>query len=120
MPATSRKRNKGKDRKAKKLEKDRVRINRLWWGWVIGDPRKFNIIQCDHGTIETENLEQSHPVSNFMDSFFTHWHDKQIYVLEILKDIFPLHHRVYCSDEYRNMVIKIFTRIGTNMIDWTY
>ena len=73
------------------------------------------MVACHHGT-NLENLEESHPVSNFMDSFFTNWHDKQIYVLEILKDIFPSHSGVYSSDGYRNMVIKIFTRIGTNML----
>ena len=115
MPASSRKRNKGKDRKAKKVEKDRVRINQLWWGWIMGDPQEGSIIQCHHGT-NVENLEDGHPVSIFMDDFFTCWYDKQMHVMEILNDLFPSHRGVYNSDEYRNMAIKIFTRIGTNMI----
>jgi len=111
MPATSRKRNKGKDRKAKKLEKDRVRINQLWRGLIRGDQHKGTTIQCHHGLV-IEPMSDSHPVSIFMDAFFTNWHDKQIYVLEILKDLFPSHHGVYSSDEYRNMAIKIFTRMS--------
>ena len=115
MPASSRKRNKGKDRKAKKLEKERVRINKFWWGWIIGDPHTGNIVQCHHG-INGENPDDSHPVSNFMDAFFINWYDKQIYVLEIIKDMFQSHRDIFISDKHRDMVIKAFTRIGTNMV----
>lgn len=115
MPATSRKRNKGKDRKAKKVEKDRVRINNLWRGWMFPPEFILGTDCCDHGLV-IEPMLDSHPVSVFMGDFFTNWRDKKMHVMDILKDLFPSHRGVYNSDEYRNMVIKIFTRIGTNMI----
>jgi len=34
MPPKSRKRNKGKDRKAKKLETERARVRSIWWGFT--------------------------------------------------------------------------------------
>ena len=116
MPASSRKRNKGKDRKAKKVEKDRVRINNIWRGWwLIGDPHKGTTIQCNHG-LPMFTMLDSHPVSIFMDAYFTYWYDTRMCVLEILIDLFLSHQVVYNSDEYRSMVIQIFTRIGTNMV----
>ena len=124
MPS-ARKRNKGKERKAKqaliKQEKDRVRINRLWQGWLKGSPPKRNrpgiIVQCEHGFYDSELTDSDdHPVANFMDAFFINWHDKEMCVLQIVQCLFQSHRGVYSSDEYRNMAVKILTRIGTNML----
>ena len=60
MPASSRKRNKGKERKAKKEETEKVMIRNLWCTWTN---------RCDHGC--TVDIPDDHPVSNFMDLLFT-------------------------------------------------
>ena len=54
----SRKRNKGKDRKARKAENKRVEIRNTWQGWVRGEFDSCTLntqiivqcnIQCNHG-----------------------------------------------------------------------
>ena len=50
----SRKRNKGKERKAKQVETKRAAVRNNWQGWVNGKaclgPNAFaTISQCDHG-----------------------------------------------------------------------
>ena len=64
MPPSSRKRNKGKERKAKQLakkeENERVRAHRFWRS-VLG------ITGCIHGC--GVMISDDHPVSSFMDQY---------------------------------------------------
>ena len=58
MPASSRKRNKGKDRKAKREESKRVLIYNTWHDWARGNMGK-EVIQCNHG-LET-TIPETYP-----------------------------------------------------------
>jgi len=70
MPASSRKRNKGKDRKAKKEESKRVTLYNTWQKWACGDMGRNRIsIQCNHG-VDTTIPDISHPISSFITEYF--------------------------------------------------
>ena len=80
MPASSRKRNKGKDRKAKKAVKkednERAEAHEFW--------RSFcGITQCDHDCISL--IPDDHPLSNFMDQFYINLHHKGMKLSETLE-----------------------------------
>ena len=62
MPPSSRKRNKGKDRKAKKVESERSRVHNVWfYAWF-----DEGCLACDHGcTITPDDF-----VSAFLDEFY--------------------------------------------------
>ena len=120
---TSSKRNKAKERKAKKVEKqesDRARVRMAWTGWALGTIIGDNgngrtITQCDHGcdlTIPDE--DENHPVCAFMDAFFANVF-KEEDLLYHLTDIFNDVPQVTENRDYKKMVVKILTRIGTNM-----
>ena len=77
MVSKSRKKNKGKERKAKKeagkAEADREIARQLWSGWALGDERitRMPTIQCHHGrddVLMPDNLSD-HPISSFLDDF---------------------------------------------------
>ena len=72
---TSRKRNKGRDRKAKKaaLEVERIDFRRgivrnRWKSWSRGDING-QLIQCNHGVDLVIPDDVNHPVTSFMDAF---------------------------------------------------
>jgi len=58
MPPKSRKRNKGKERKAKKLEIQRAKVRQVWWSFTA----KNNVLSqtdCDHGyTLIPDDFDQ--------------------------------------------------------------
>jgi len=69
MPASSRKRNKGKERKAKKAENDERARNHDTWFFVASGPSS---IQCDHGCADVSSLfDFDHPVSSFMNEYYS-------------------------------------------------
>lgn len=103
MPASSRKRNKGKDRKAKKEE---AALHNLWCGWTQGDMSGAFSIQCNHGFGELVLPDKSHPVSSFMDTFCK----------TSLEDAFLKYPEVKNDDSLRKMVTDILTRIGANSL----
>ena len=105
MPATSRKRNKGKDRKAKKEETERVKMHNMWQSWARGGMGGISI-QCNHGFGELVLPEKSHPVSKFIDSF----------CLTTFEDAFLKHPEVKNDDNYRKMAADILTTIGANLL----
>ena len=78
MPAASRKRNKGKDRKAKQIakkeENERVDANRYWRSWCASNQ------WCDHGCAMTSN---SHPVTSFMDQLTSIYIPKECQYKEV-------------------------------------
>ena len=111
MPAASRKRNKGKDRKAKQLakkeENERVDANRYWRSWCASNQ------WCDHGCAMTSN---SHPVTSFMDQLYINLHPKGMSVQGSLHNLFETHRQIWTSESYRKIILDILIRIGTNML----
>ena len=69
MPASSRKRNKGRDRKAKKEESKRVAMYNIWQKWARGNMGSAGVIQCKHDLVTTVP-DLSHPVSSFINEYF--------------------------------------------------
>ena len=74
----SRKRSKGKERKAKKAEKEaeieRAEMRQTWQSWVTvtGEYNNMSMINCNHGFDDVTMIisKERHPVSFFMDTFF--------------------------------------------------
>ena len=113
MPATSRKRNKGKERKAKQLakkeESDRLDANRFW-RHCCGSGSN----QCDHG--QEIVVSDDHPVSSFMDQYIINLQIKKLTVIENLRKIFKSHTNIWNNGSYRKLAIDILKRIGTNLL----
>ena len=110
MPASSRKRNKGKERKAKqatkKVEAQWAEVNNTWHDWARGDMTDTFSIQCKHGFDEVVLPDESHPVSSFISSF----------CLTSLKDTILNHSYVKNDESLRKMTTDILTMIGTNLL----
>ena len=113
----SRKKSKGKERKAKqaeKLEKEaevvRSKGRDCWQKLVHG-------FSCDHGfgcIIPDDN----HPVSSFMDDFWANWFRKDINmnVFDAGCDAFKRNKEMWRDASYRQMASNIFVCIGTNVL----
>jgi len=107
MPASSRKRNKGKERKAKKEENMRVTAHEFWSGFCINTG-------CNHGHALV--ISDDHPVSNFMDQFYINLHCDFTSLRQHLGKIFKSHTQIWNAESYRKLVIDILIRIGTNLL----
>ena len=111
MPATSRKRNKGKERKAKQLvkkeETERADAHAFWRSF-------YNSTECYHGCAML--ISDDHPVSSFMDQFFINLHKKRMIVSKNLRTIFQTHKQIWNNESYRKIVLETLIRIGTNML----
>ena len=102
MPPSSRKRNKGKDRKAKKIESERLRVHNIWT-----DASKA--LACDHGC----NAIPDDFVSAFLDEFY-----EKLFIKDVefpLKRNFETHLHVFNDDSHRKMLLDVLIRIGTNL-----
>ena len=129
----SRKRKKGKDRKAKKMQDYELysKIQQMiWQGWTAGEGGFLEMatdIECDHGcgcdyTItpkqfaEHQRVVIPEPVDNFMTAYFFNVNfggfNNQLESIVL----FQSNRDVFISDHYRNMAANILTRIGTNMM----
>ena len=108
MPA-SRKRNKGKDRKAKqlakKVEKDRADTRMMWQSY-------YSYKSCNHGRILV--ISNDHPVSNFIDLFFMNLEQNKT-LEQHLRDIFKSH-QIWKNEIYMKLIKDTLVRIGTNMM----
>ena len=113
---TSRKKNKGKERKAKKLESDRTRKHREWTGWALGIHWKDGSVvhPCNHGC-EFTIPNDDHPVTKFIDAIYVNIFNEVSIYSGHLHNALQSYPQVWKNDVYRNMVINIMTRIGTNM-----
>ena len=113
MPPSSRKRNKGKERKTKQQAKkeDNVRAvaHRLWRGGLYNASN-----DCEHGCKVA--ISDNHPVSTFMDQFYINFTHIRMSVQQTLREIFKSHRHILNNESYRNAVIRIFIRIGTNFL----
>ena len=115
MVSTSRKKNKGKDRKAKKeadrVEAERVRARNVWFKWVTGHKDLVGkTITCKH--VMGENIlsmSDDHPVVRFMDILFSGSAKNITSVI----DSYP---QVWNEDRYREMTVRSLIRVGTNML----
>ena len=125
----SRKRDKGKERKAKKaeheaknVEKKRGMARKMWQGWARGEDmyeldRWRVIAQCNHGCALIIPDDNTHPVTNFMDDFFTNrFYNEGTHILDHLRDTFNKHPEVCNTDSYRKMTRDLMLGIGTNLI----
>jgi len=114
MVSSSRKKNKGKERKAKKVEVEREKTHKLWWGMAIGEEHLIGkTITCDHGCRLPPN-DLDHPVSSFMNDFISHWSQAEGSALTIIEHLFKSHPLIWNDEKYRGMVVSIMIRIGTN------
>ena len=112
MVASSRKKNKGRDRKAKKAEAERAKVHALWLGWATGTRVTGQTIACDHGCGILSN-DLDHPVMKFIDEMFTP--DSSVgSLLDVLQT--TLAEAVLNDERYRDMLVKIFIRMGTNKL----
>jgi len=115
MPQSSRKRNKGKNRKSKKAENDKASANSLWTGWAFGklDFIGKNIF-CKHGFVVPEEIE--HSIVTFMDDLTTHFVTSPKTV-DMIKTSFETHPQIWNDDKYiRKLALDIMKSIGTNML----
>lgn len=109
MPSSSRKKNKGKDRKAKKEEAQQMRIYNDWQAWVQGQDIGQRVpIQCNHGLVIDKLPDKSHPVSSFITAFF------QCDGVKDWRDTVQKHNEVWNNDEYRKLARDILVKIYAN------
>ena len=110
MPPSSRKKNKGRDRKAKKEEAKRAKVHTIWKLWANGLQCDGSVYQCNHGLAEVPDL--SHPVSVFIDALFSN--------SDSFDDIRPAlqnHPQIRKNDKDLNLVAHMLIRIAaTNLI----
>ena len=111
---TSRKRNKGKERKAKNAKKEEERARSiahgLWHSWTV-KPRIIN--DCDHGCDVTTS--DDHPVSQFMDKLFICWLEGGISANNFahhLREILELHRELLNNETYLKLSINILIKIS--------
>ena len=105
----SRKRNKGKERKAKKEEKEKADVRSVWERFARGeDKNNTKVMHCNHGYTVDIPDDPSHPVSTFIDSFFAIGGDwwKSL----------NSHTKVWNDDNYRNLTTDILLNIGANLL----
>ena len=117
----SRKRNKGKERKAKQEETKRAVVRNFWHGWAPRDGKLLVnnaiITRCDHtlSTTMISGINGSHPVSSFMDDLFVNWLEKDISLTGNLFNTLQ-HQQVWNDSSYRNEAIKLLLQLGTNLL----
>ena len=106
----SRKRNKGKERKAKKEENEKAERHSRWERFARGeDENNRKVIHCDHGcTVEIPD-SLDHPVVCFMDDYFA------TSVGDWWKCL-NSHAKLWSNDNYRNMTTDILLIIGANLL----
>jgi len=115
MVSSSRKKNKGRDRKAKKAEAERTRTREKWWGLAVGD-KKFvgKAITCNHGFTKLVIDDLDQPVLTFLDDFIVR---NSFSVETLVQALETTNGKTILNDErYREMVVNIMIRIGTNLL----
>ena len=106
----SRKRNKGKERKAKKAEQEErergLIMRNRWKTWALGDGQ---VTQCNHGVDLTIPDEVNHPVAKFIDALLIFGdHNITMHVGQYFLDTFTTHQEVWDNERYREMTVNIF------------
>ena len=110
----SRKRNKGKERKAKKEENKKAERRSRWERFARGeDKNNKKVMQCNHGcTVEIPD-SLDHPVANFMDELFAKGDN---WATGDWLDCLNSHAKLWSNDNYRNMTTDMLLRIGANFL----
>ena len=116
----SRKRSKGKERRAKQAEKETKELRSMghvyWQSLIRGVIYKRIVTRCDHG-LGCIIPDDNHPVSSFMDDFWANWfHEDNMSVLYIGDDAFKRNQEMWKDTSYRQMARNIFVCIGTFML----
>ena len=120
----SRKRNKGRDRKAKKaaleaekVESERSALRRVWHAWARGlDDCGGVITSCNHGCDLVVPDDVNHPVCSFMDTLFRNDALHNMHTLYNMNDTFQRHAEVWKNESYRKMAIQILVHCGTTSL----
>ena len=118
---TSRKRNKGKDRKAKKaeleaekVESERAHARQVWQEFARGlDGCGGVITLCNHGALTIPD-DKNHPVVSFLDTLFVNMLLKSMKTSPNLHDTVQKHADVWNNVSQRKMTMNILLRVGTN------
>lgn len=111
MVSTSRKKNKGKDRKAKKeadrVKAERVNVRNKWCRWAKGEDKASTgkTIACNHNGCTV--LPPA--IIHFMDTVFSGSAKR-------MTDILQTHPEVWNDDTYKTSATNIMVRVGTNML----
>ena len=112
---TSRKKSKGKDRKAKKEQAVRDK----WLGWAIGENKATGkSIECNHGCGLIPN-DLDHPVASFLNHFITYWdvhNEGNRTTIEMMQATFKRHQQVWTDESYKQTAVDILTTMGTNIL----
>ena len=116
MPASSRKRNKGRDRRAKKAAKEgetaMIELQKTWRRWEQGNMGSCNI-QCKHGFGEVLP-NKSHPVLTFIDYLSVCLWNPEPDAMQ--KDIITNFEDVWNNDNNRKLAAIILIKIGANLL----
>ena len=106
----SRKRNKGKERKAKKAEveaENRIAfVRQKWQGWARGEDNNKKVVHCEHG-LNVMIPDNSHPVSKFLDTFF---------IVGDLENVLQLHPQLCKTESYRKMAANLLVSMATTIL----
>ena len=102
----SRKRNKGKERRARK----EARSGAWWRHWTIGD-RAESDVGCDHRCVVPPS---DHTVSRFMNTIDEEWKNNSL--VAAMRYTFFKHPDVWKSAEHRKIAIGLLLRMGTNLM----
>jgi len=124
----SRKRNKGKERKAKKAEleaevivRKRAMARKAWQGWARVERDVIRsaqfITQCNHGCALMIPDDANHPVTSFVDVLFMNcFFGQGKHTVDNLDDSFGTQLAVWNDDRHRKITIDLMIVIATNMI----
>ena len=121
----SRKRNKGKERKAKKaavIENVIEKLRSEWMGWARGENMLDSgrvITQCNHVSDlmipEDPNPNQYHRVSCFMDVFYMNMRNR-MGLENNLRCTFQTQQQVWNNGDYRKLARDLMLVMGTNTV----
>lgn len=117
---TSRKKIKGKDRKAKqakqeaeKIEKQRKVVRDRWQRLARGDLGERGIIPCEHGFIALIPDADNHPVCAFMDEY---WGSDVTRISELLNNTYKKQPQVWENNSLRKQARDLLVSMGTNLL----
>ena len=129
---TSRKKNKGRERKAKKaeLEADKAKlqaekeerqreiVRKSWTGWARGDINGQPVVECNHRVDSVLPNDKNHSVTNFIDALFLFEasDSSNLHLGFHLRDTFTKHRELWGNERYRKMAVNILIKIGTNFL----
>ena len=108
----SRKRNKGRERKAKRAAAKVA--SSQWRKWARRPQGVEGDEHCNHGCATLPAPE--HTVSRFMNAFDQVKGDGFVDYLEVMELLFEMCPEVWNEEEYRTTAINILLTMGTNMI----